>query len=114
MYLLLKLNNIQKFSQLEKENNSLIKIICNEKDIIIRIMTHNFIKALIMIILRIADRNEFDNENFFFNILVLSLIKEIINGKFYNEQFYQLLGNLLMFATNKLVQNAINVNVLFI
>ena len=61
-----------------------------------------------MNILRITDRNEFDNENFFFNILVLSLIKEIINGKFYNEQFYQLLGNLLIFATNKLVQNAIN------
>ena len=108
IYLLLKLDNIQKFSQLEKKNNILIKIICNEKDIINRLMTHNFIKALIMNILRITDRNEFDNENFFFNILVLSLIKEIINGKFYNEQFYQLLGNLLFFDTTKLVQNTIN------
>ena len=108
IHLLSKLNTIPTFSEIEKNNNTLINVIMNEKDIIIRKITLNFIRILLINFLQIADKNEFDNENFFFNLLALSFIKEIMNGKIFNEQFYFLLGNILTYNTNKLIQNAIN------
>ena len=106
LYLVIQPNKISEFSQMEKQNNDLINVICNEKELTIEKMTKNFINFLLKSTL-LNDEKETDSENNLFNIFCLSFIQKVISGKIFNDNFYELLGTLLGLSTNKLIESLI-------
>ena len=106
--LLLNIEGIKQFNQAEKNSNILTNIICNEKNLIIGNITKNFIKALLSNIFSFIQKDEIDSENNTFNIFFLSLSDKIMNGNNYMQQFYELLGTLLIFQSNQIVKNRID------
>ena len=107
-YLILQPNSIPQLSIIEKNNNVLINIICNGKDLIISKITKNFIKALFSNIFSFIDKKELDKEDNIFNIFFIAFINKIINGIEFNETFSELFGTLLIFQTNELIQKLID------
>ena len=106
-FIILQPESIPQLSNIEKDNNILINIICKNTNNQISLITKNFIQALLSTIISFTDKKELDNENNIYNIFCLSFINKIINGYTFNEYFYELLGSLLVFQTNKLIQNLI-------
>ena len=107
-YLILQPTSIPQLSDIEKNDNVLINIICSGKDTFISKITKNFIKALLSSIFSFIDKKEYDNENSLFNVFCLSFIQRIMNGNQLNETFCELFGTLLIFQTNKLVKDLID------
>ena len=87
---------------MEKQNNDLINVLCNEKDATIGKSIKNFINIFLKFTL-LNDKIEADSENNLFNIFCLSFIQKVISGNIFNDNFYELLGNLLGLSTNKLI-----------
>ena len=106
LYLVIQPNKISELSQMEKQNNDLINVLCNEKDVTIGKSTKNFINIFLKFTL-LNDKIEADSENNLFNIFCLSFIQKVISGNIFNDNFYELLGNLLGLSTNKLIESLI-------
>ena len=107
-YLTLQTNSISQISNIEKNCNVLINIICNGKDKIIPIITKNFIKTLLNDTFSFIDKREYDKESSLFNVFCLSFMEKIMKGCPFNDQFCELFGTLLVIQTNKLVRNSID------
>ena len=106
LYLVFQPNKIFEFSQMEKQDNVLINLLCNEKEVTIGKMTKNFINIFLKFAL-LNDKKEADSENNLFNIFCLSFINKVISGNIFNDNFYELLGTLLGLSTNKLIESSI-------
>ena len=107
-YLILQPSSIPQLSLIEKSNNVLINIICNGKDMIISKITKNFIKALFSNIFSFIDKNELDKEDSIFNVIFITIINKVMDGKEFNEIFAELFGTLLVFQTNELIKKLID------
>ena len=107
-YLILQPKTIFQFGQIEKKNNILINIICNEKNINIGKLTKNFIKALLSNTLTLIDKKEIDSENNIYNVFCLSFIQRLMNDAQFNDQFCDLFGNLLGTHTNEIMKLSVD------
>ena len=107
-YIILQPSSIPQLSLIEKNNNVLINIISNGKDIIISKITKNFIKALFSNIFSFIDRKELDKEDSIFNIIFINFINKVMNGNEFNEIFSELFGTLLVFQTNEIIKKIID------
>lgn len=107
LYLVLQKNKISEFSQIEKQTNFFINLLCNEKEVAIGKMTKNFINIFLKNVL-LSDKKELDSENNLFNIICLSFIQKVISGNTFNDNFYELLGNLLGLSSNNLIESSID------